>query len=181
MFRALVAANKLLNNGRKQKLRKNVKTVILIYASNYRDKDFNDARELAEEIRRNGTDIMAVAFDQGGKIDALERMVEIASPGHFFTSRLLYLSRSIKQALCEVNCFCKSSWHHYTALIGRKIRKYGVCLQIGEKNANWMSVSDCGRIFQGKNCHGSGPNSPEYGFLARKDKFCILSFDRQRR
>ncbi|KIH55753.1 lectin C-type domain protein [Ancylostoma duodenale] len=90
-----------MRQGRKDGSRNNTASAIIIYASDFRAGDVNDAKQLAHQIKIGGTNIIVVAFDQGGKVHSLDRLVEIASPGMFFPSTTSNLAGRIQDALCK--------------------------------------------------------------------------------
>ncbi|KHJ95953.1 hypothetical protein OESDEN_04086 [Oesophagostomum dentatum] len=122
-----MVAQENLKEAREAKLRQNVKEVIIIYASDFKEEDEHDVKQLADQIKISGTDIIVVGFDQGGRLKALERMKRIASPGYFFRNTAVDLAGEIQHSLCQTNCFCKRQWRQYS---GSTV-KFGSCLKIG--------------------------------------------------
>ncbi|KHJ86614.1 von Willebrand factor type A domain protein [Oesophagostomum dentatum] len=96
---ALTKSSEIFNEGRANGERTNAKTAILVYASDHRSDTANDGLELASEIKNNGTSIVVVGFDQGGRPHALDKLKEIASPGFFFTNTGENVVTQIQQAL----------------------------------------------------------------------------------
>ncbi|VDM81893.1 unnamed protein product [Strongylus vulgaris] len=166
--RALSRSKDVLWAGRQNGLRSNVKSVIIVYASDYRDGHFNDAKEVAEEIKVNGTNIIVIGFDQGGRSKNLERMSEIATPGYYYDSKVHELANKIQSSLCEVNCFCKNGWVQYTENTGSAVKKYGVCLKIGEEKVNWMlAKSECSKMDHGRSYLASELADSKHNFIAQ--------------
>ncbi|CAJ0604876.1 unnamed protein product [Cylicocyclus nassatus] len=62
----MVQAEELFAEGRPAGVRENVKQAIIIYANVYK-LYFGDAKQLADQIKISGKDIIVVAFDQGGR------------------------------------------------------------------------------------------------------------------
>ncbi|RCN47694.1 von Willebrand factor type A domain protein, partial [Ancylostoma caninum] len=98
----LRTAQEAMRHGRADGQRNNIRSAIIIYASDFRAGDVNDAVQLANEIKIGGTDIVAVAFDQGGKVHSLDGLEQIASPGLFFKSTTDNLAGEIQGALCSM-------------------------------------------------------------------------------
>ncbi|EYB87893.1 hypothetical protein Y032_0255g315 [Ancylostoma ceylanicum] len=162
----LTATQEIMRAGRKDGSRNNTATAIVIYASDFRAGDVNDARQLAHQIKISGTNIIVIAFDQGGKVHALDRLVEIASPGMFFPSTTSNLAGRIQDALCKTNCFCKKQWTQYAD----GSVKYGECLRIGGLDANWISAKKaCQKLTKGGHL-ATEFDSAKHNFIAHMFK-----------
>ncbi|CAJ0604744.1 unnamed protein product [Cylicocyclus nassatus] len=119
--------------------RQYVKPAIFLFVTDFREKDFNNTKNLASTVRQTGTEIIIVTFGltDPTKIEALK---EVASPGLLFSSTTDDLSRRIQQKLCDINCFCKTQWHQLKSGDGDSAVKYGECLKIGGMDANWRAA-----------------------------------------
>ncbi|EPB75011.1 von Willebrand factor type A domain protein, partial [Ancylostoma ceylanicum] len=157
LMEGLTRTQEIMKHGRQGGVRNNVKSVIIIYASDFREGDVNDAVQLADQIKIGGTEIIVVAFDQGGKVNALEGLKKIASPGRLFRNTAENLVGLTQDALCQINCFCKKLWTQYAD----GTVKYGECLRIvitrklslnspGGIDANWQSAKRaCQKLIPG--------------------------------
>ncbi|VDK44432.1 unnamed protein product [Cylicostephanus goldi] len=140
---ALMKAEELFAEGRPAGVRENVKQVIIIYASVYKELHFGDATQLADQIKISGKDIIVVAFDQGGRPNAILELRKIATEGYFFMNTNANLAGEIQHALCQINCFCRKQWMQYSL----DSVKYGSCLRIGGIDSNWnLAKRSCIRI-----------------------------------
>ncbi|KHJ95957.1 hypothetical protein OESDEN_04090 [Oesophagostomum dentatum] len=118
---------------------------------------------MAGQIKISGTDIIVVGFDQGGRLKALERMKEIASPGYFFKNTADNLAGEIQRSLCQTNCFCKKQWRQYSSATV----KFGSCLKIGGIAANWKSARGaCQRMGNGRGHLASEFDISKHNFIA---------------
>ncbi|KAL6736112.1 hypothetical protein Aduo_006499 [Ancylostoma duodenale] len=162
----LTRTQEIMKHGRQGGVRANVKSAIIIYASDFREGDVNDAVQLADQIKIGGTEIVVVAFDQGGKLNVLEGLKKIASPGRLFKSTAKNLVGLIQDALCQTNCFCKKLWTQYAD----GTVKYGECLRIGGIDANWVSAKRaCQSIIPGGHL-ATELDSYKHDFIARMFK-----------
>ncbi|CAJ0604749.1 unnamed protein product [Cylicocyclus nassatus] len=140
---ALMKAEELFAEGRPAGVRENVKQAIIIYASVYKELHFGDAKQLADQIKISGKDIIVVAFDQGGRPNALLELRKIATEGYFFMNTNANLAGELQHALCQINCFCRKQWLQYSL----DSVKYGSCLRIGGIDSNWnLAKKSCIRI-----------------------------------
>ncbi|VDM75850.1 unnamed protein product [Strongylus vulgaris] len=158
-----MVSEKVLLDGRPKGVRENVKQVIIIYASVYKEGHYEDARQLADQIKISGTDIIVVAFDQYGQPNALAEIKKIASPGFFFTNVQPNLAAEIQHSLCTVNCFCKKQWLQYTL----EKEKYGTCLRMGGIDANWNAAKRaCINMGRGVGHLASVLDEPKHHFIS---------------
>ncbi|VDK57250.1 unnamed protein product [Cylicostephanus goldi] len=96
----LMKAEQVFREGRADGTRNNCKEAIIIYASVFKESHFEDAKQLADQIKISGKDIIVIAFDQGGKPNALDQIRKIATEGFYFTNVVPNLSGEVQHALC---------------------------------------------------------------------------------
>ncbi|CAJ0609958.1 unnamed protein product [Cylicocyclus nassatus] len=132
----LTAAELVFQEGRTNGLRKNVKEVIIVFASNSKDSHFNDSTHLANQTKNSGKHIIVVDFEQGGSGEPYLR--QIASEYSYYNRRRHDLTVCIEMELLEANCFCEKPWIQYYG----KYTKMGTCLRIGESKLNWRDANN---------------------------------------
>ncbi|CAJ0604742.1 unnamed protein product [Cylicocyclus nassatus] len=163
----LMKAEQVFREGRADGSRDNCKEAIIIYASVYKESHFEDAKQLADQIKISGKDIIVVAFDQGGKPNALDQIRKIASDGFYFTNVIPNLSGEVQHALCAINCFCRKQWLQYTL----DTIKYGSCLRIGGIDSNWnLAKQACIRIGHESGHLASVLDNAKHNFIAHMFK-----------
>ncbi|CAJ0609957.1 unnamed protein product [Cylicocyclus nassatus] len=129
----LEKAKQMFRDGRPSGFRKNVKEVILIHASVYKQSHFEDAKPLADQMKISGKEIVVVAFDQRDNPRALMQIREIATEGFYYIYEEYYIFGDVQHALCTANCFCRKKWLQYTL----DTLRFGSCLRIGPGQFNW--------------------------------------------
>ncbi|CAJ0604747.1 unnamed protein product [Cylicocyclus nassatus] len=141
----LLAADQVFREGRVNGLRKNVKEVIIVYATDFNGRHLEGAKELAHQLKKSGKNIIIVAFEQGGS--GASELMQIASEGFYFTNRIPNLAGEIQHALCDVNCFCYEIWVQYKL----DDINYGSCLRIGGFKLDWENAHDaCKHLSRGR-------------------------------
>ncbi|CAJ0604745.1 unnamed protein product [Cylicocyclus nassatus] len=137
----LEKAEQMFRDGRPDGFRKNVKEVIMIYASIDWWTNFDDAEPLADRMKISGKEIIVVGFFHNN-YRAYDLIREIASDGFYnsFNNDCYY---GIQHDLCAANCFCRRNWLQYTT--GTK--RFGSCLRIGAGDLSWkMAKQACLQI-----------------------------------
>ncbi|KHJ85765.1 von Willebrand factor type A domain protein, partial [Oesophagostomum dentatum] len=155
----LAAARETLAFGRGPGLRRNVRTAIVLYATDYREEDEETAEKIADLIKADGTDIIVVAIDLGDetKLNALRKLKKVATPGYLFLSTANDLRHQVQHALCMTNCFCKGGWYQYANITEDSTVKYGECLKPAIIDACWNAAK--------RSCRKSGNGK---GYLANE-------------
>ncbi|PAV74417.1 hypothetical protein WR25_02419 [Diploscapter pachys] len=142
IYTGLYAALTVLQNGRINRKRDNVRQAIILYASAYKTQGLeNDPVQLAQQIKEDGISIITVGFSQfGGNL--LAGLVKIASPGMAFNDTETDLVGEIQRnGLCQINCFCPNGWTQYTSQFGlASAGRFALCLRLGDVDNMWTAA-----------------------------------------
>uniref|UniRef100_A0A1I7V4B6 VWFA domain-containing protein n=1 Tax=Caenorhabditis tropicalis TaxID=1561998 RepID=A0A1I7V4B6_9PELO len=135
--------------------RNNTRTLIIIYAGDYKDVGVPTIAQLGAQLQENLVTIVTVADISRNDRQQIEHLKSLASNGDGFNINDDYVSEEVQKAMCRANCFCPRMYHQFVSSDGTHV--YGTCVRFSLLESSWTNAK-----FFCQNLHKKSHLATEY-------------------